>query len=165
VSAERVRRYLMEHGVDYETHTHPEAYTTSEVAEVGHVSSKGMTKAGTLMAEDRLVMAVIPVTRWSIWRKPKMPWAPRACVGPRRASSQRRWAATASACCQSSEVTSAWSDSRSCPCSRSTTSIRPSREFPWSEATLAECRPALPEHSQITPTTTRRDCAVRLTAP
>jgi Ala-tRNA(Pro) deacylase len=51
---------LIEHGVAYETHTHPVAYTTVEVAEVGHVSSKGMAKAVMLMAGDRLVMAVIP---------------------------------------------------------------------------------------------------------
>ena len=58
VSAHRVRRYSMEHGVGYETHTHPVAYTTSEVAEVGHVPSKGMAKAVMLMAGDRLVMPV-----------------------------------------------------------------------------------------------------------
>jgi Ala-tRNA(Pro) deacylase len=50
----------MEHGVGYETYTHPEAYTTSEVAEIGHVSSQEMAKAVMLMAGDRLVMAVIP---------------------------------------------------------------------------------------------------------
>ena len=58
--AERVRKYLMEHGVDYETHTHPEAYTTSEVAELGHVSGREMAKAVMLMAGGRLVMAVVP---------------------------------------------------------------------------------------------------------
>lgn len=63
MSAERVRKYLMEHGVGYETHTHPVAYTTSEVAEVEHVSSKGMAKPVMLMAGDRLVMAVIPGDR------------------------------------------------------------------------------------------------------
>jgi Ala-tRNA(Pro) deacylase len=63
VSAERVRRYLMEHGVGYETHTHPVAYTTSEVAEAGHVSGKEMAKPVMLMAGDRLVMAVIPGDR------------------------------------------------------------------------------------------------------
>ena len=60
MTAEQVRRYLMEHGVGYETHTHPVAYTTSEVAEAGHVSGKEMAKAVMLMADDRLVMAVIP---------------------------------------------------------------------------------------------------------
>jgi hypothetical protein len=60
VSAEQVRMYLMEHGVGYETHTHPLAYTTNEVAEAGHVSGKEMAKAVMLIADDRLVMAVIP---------------------------------------------------------------------------------------------------------
>jgi Ala-tRNA(Pro) deacylase len=50
----------MEHGVSYETHTHPLAYTISEVAEAGHVSRKEMAKVVMLMADGRLVMAVIP---------------------------------------------------------------------------------------------------------
>jgi Ala-tRNA(Pro) deacylase len=53
----------MEHGVSYETHTHPVAYTTSDVAEVEHVSSKEMAKTVMLMAGDRLVMAVLPGDR------------------------------------------------------------------------------------------------------
>ncbi|MEX2132935.1 MAG: YbaK/EbsC family protein [Acidimicrobiia bacterium] len=60
MSTERVRTYLMEHGVSYQTHTHPAAYTTSEVAEAGHVSGEEMAKVVMLMADDRLVMAVIP---------------------------------------------------------------------------------------------------------
>ena len=60
MSAERVRRYLMEHGVAYQTHTHGLAYTTSEVAEAEHVSGKEMAKAVMLKADDRLVMAVVP---------------------------------------------------------------------------------------------------------
>ena len=60
MSAEQVRTYLMEHGVGYETHTHPLAYTTNEVAEAGHVSGKEMAKTVMLIADDRLVMAVIP---------------------------------------------------------------------------------------------------------
>jgi Ala-tRNA(Pro) deacylase len=60
VSAEQVRTYLMEHGVGYETHTHPLAYTTNEVAKAGNVSGKEMAKPVMLIADDRLVMAVIP---------------------------------------------------------------------------------------------------------
>lgn len=58
--AERVRSYLMEHGVSYETHTHPTAYTTSEVAEAGHVAGKEMAKVVMLTTEDGLTMAVVP---------------------------------------------------------------------------------------------------------
>ena len=60
MSAERVRKYLMEHGVDYETHTHPLAYTTSEMAEAENVSGREVAKAVMLMADDLLVMAVVP---------------------------------------------------------------------------------------------------------
>lgn len=58
--AERVRNYLMEHGVSYETHTHPEAYTTSEIAEAGHVAGGEMAKVVMLSTGDGLAMAVIP---------------------------------------------------------------------------------------------------------
>jgi Ala-tRNA(Pro) deacylase len=50
----------MEHGVDYEVGTHAAAYTTSEVAEVENVSGKEMAKVVMLIADERLVMAVIP---------------------------------------------------------------------------------------------------------
>lgn len=60
MSAEQVRKYLMEHGVDYEVGTHPTAYTTSEMAEAENVSGREVAKAVMLMADDSLVMAVIP---------------------------------------------------------------------------------------------------------
>lgn len=60
MSAERVRSYLMEHGVDYETRTHDVAYTTSEVAEAGDMPGREMAKPVMLMVDSRLVMTVIP---------------------------------------------------------------------------------------------------------
>ena len=60
MSAEKVRSHLMEHGVGYETHTHPVAYTTSEVAQAEHVPGRAMAKVVMLIADDRLVMAVMP---------------------------------------------------------------------------------------------------------
>ncbi|MGD2042158.1 MAG: YbaK/EbsC family protein [Acidimicrobiia bacterium] len=63
MSAERLRKYLIEHGVEYETHEHPAAYTTNEVAEAEHISGKQMAKAVMLKAGDRMVMAVIPGDR------------------------------------------------------------------------------------------------------
>ena len=60
MSAERVRKYLMEHGVGYETHTHPVAYTTSEMAEAENVPGREVAKAVMLMADDVLMMAVMP---------------------------------------------------------------------------------------------------------
>lgn len=59
MSAEEVRKYLIEHGVAYQTHAHTTAYTTSETAEADHVSSKEMAKVVLLMADDRLVMTVL----------------------------------------------------------------------------------------------------------
>ena len=58
--AERVRSYLMEHGVSYETHSHPEAYTTSRIAEVEHVAGRAMAKVVMVKTEDGLAMAVVP---------------------------------------------------------------------------------------------------------
>ena len=58
--AERVRNYLMEHGVSYETRTHPKAYTTSEVAEAEHVAGSEMAKVVMLNTGAGLAMAVIP---------------------------------------------------------------------------------------------------------
>ena len=60
MSAERVRSHLTEHGVEYQTHTHPVAYTTSEVAEAEHVARKEMAKVVMLMTGDGLAMAVVP---------------------------------------------------------------------------------------------------------
>jgi len=44
MSAEKLREYLLTHGVPYEVHEHPLAYTTSRVAEVEHVSGKEIAK-------------------------------------------------------------------------------------------------------------------------
>jgi Ala-tRNA(Pro) deacylase len=63
MSAERVRSYLIEHGVRYETHTHPTAFTSSEVAEAEHRPGAEMAKVVMLMVEDRPVMAVVPGNR------------------------------------------------------------------------------------------------------
>lgn len=60
MSAERVRGYLMEHGVEYHTHEHAEAFTTAETAEADHVSAKQMAKVVMLKAGTDLVMAVVP---------------------------------------------------------------------------------------------------------
>lgn len=60
MSAEKVRSYLMEHGVGYETQTHRVAYTTSEVAQAEHIPGQAMAKPVMLMADDQLVMTVMP---------------------------------------------------------------------------------------------------------
>lgn len=60
MSAESVRSYLMEHGIEYEMQTHQVAYTTSKVAETVDTPGREMAKPVMLVADDRLVMAVIP---------------------------------------------------------------------------------------------------------
>lgn len=63
MSAERVRNYLMENGVRYETQTHPIAYTTNEVAEADHIPGRDMAKVVMLRGDEGLFMAVIPGDR------------------------------------------------------------------------------------------------------
>ncbi|HSJ35205.1 MAG TPA: YbaK/EbsC family protein [Acidimicrobiia bacterium] len=60
MSAERVKQYLLEHGIQHETDQHDLAYTTSEVAEAADLPGHQMAKAVMLKADDRLVMAVVP---------------------------------------------------------------------------------------------------------
>ena len=61
--AERVRRFLLEHGVPYKTDIHPVAYTAREAAQVEHIPEHQVAKAVILKADDRLVMAVLPGDR------------------------------------------------------------------------------------------------------
>lgn len=60
MGAERVREYLLTHGVAYEMTDHPLAYTAQRVAESEHISGKQIAKPVILMADDRFVMAVVP---------------------------------------------------------------------------------------------------------
>ena len=60
MSAEKLREYLLTHGVSYEVHEHPLAFTTSRVAEVEHLSGKQIAKPVILIADDHFVMAVVP---------------------------------------------------------------------------------------------------------
>jgi len=60
MSAERLREYLLTHGMPYEVHEHALAFTTSRVAEVEHIAGKDIAKPVILMADDHFVMAVVP---------------------------------------------------------------------------------------------------------
>lgn len=60
MGAERVREYLLSHGVAYELTEHPLAYTAQRVAESEHISGKDIAKPVILMADERFVMAVVP---------------------------------------------------------------------------------------------------------
>ena len=60
MGAERVREYLLTHGVAYEMTDHPLAFTAQRVAESEHISGKQIAKPVILLADDRFVMAVVP---------------------------------------------------------------------------------------------------------
>ena len=62
MSAERVRRYLLENGIHYRTREHEEVFTSQEIAEVEHLGGDEFAKPVLLMADDALVMAVLPAT-------------------------------------------------------------------------------------------------------
>ena len=60
MGAERVREYLLTHGVAYDLHPHPRAVSAQELAEVEHISGQHIAKPVIVLADDHLVMAVIP---------------------------------------------------------------------------------------------------------
>ena len=60
MGAERVREYLLTHGVAYDLHPHEPAVSAQELAEAEHISGRRVAKPVILLADGRLVMAVIP---------------------------------------------------------------------------------------------------------
>jgi Ala-tRNA(Pro) deacylase len=60
MTAERVRTHLDERGISYEVMDHPTAYTAQEIAAAEHISGRSFAKPVMLMADGRIVMAVMP---------------------------------------------------------------------------------------------------------
>lgn len=60
MAAERVRRFLDEHGISYDAETHERAVAAQRLAHAEHVSGWMVAKPVLLDAEGELVMAVIP---------------------------------------------------------------------------------------------------------
>jgi Ala-tRNA(Pro) deacylase len=60
MTAERVRAHLDEQGIRYELADHPVAYTAQEIAAAEHVAGESFAKPTLLMADRKLVMAVLP---------------------------------------------------------------------------------------------------------
>jgi Ala-tRNA(Pro) deacylase len=60
MTAERVRAYFDEQGIRYELADHPVAYTAQEIAAAEHVAGETFAKPTLLMADGKLVMAVLP---------------------------------------------------------------------------------------------------------
>lgn len=55
-----IKKFLDSHGVSFRHFTHPQAFTASETAEAQHVSGRELAKSVVVMADDRLMLAVIP---------------------------------------------------------------------------------------------------------
>ncbi len=60
MAAERIRKFLAGHGVEFEAEAHPREVSAQRVASVEHVSGWNLAKPVMLMAGDELVMAVVP---------------------------------------------------------------------------------------------------------
>jgi Ala-tRNA(Pro) deacylase len=58
--AERLHDYMQERGVPFTSHSHPEAFTALEIAELEHVSGKQMAKVVMAMVDGQLTMLVLP---------------------------------------------------------------------------------------------------------
>ena len=61
-------RKLMEcleaNGIEYETITHPPAYTAQEIAASAHIPGREVAKTVILKVDGSMIMAVIPATEW-----------------------------------------------------------------------------------------------------
>ncbi len=63
VQAQRVREYLISHGVGYEIEHHPPAFTAQEIAAAEHVPGHKFAKPVIINADGRLIMAVLSANR------------------------------------------------------------------------------------------------------
>ena len=57
-----IGQYLSDHGVGFESHEHPPAYTAQEVAACEHVSGKMMAKAVLVRDDAGYLMCVLPAS-------------------------------------------------------------------------------------------------------
>ncbi len=57
-----IGQYLSDHGVSFEAHEHPPAYTAQEVAASEHVSGKMMAKAVLIRDDGGYLMCVLPAS-------------------------------------------------------------------------------------------------------
>jgi len=57
---ERLEQLFRERGVTFQVTSHPEVYTAQEVAAVEHVSGYAMAKTVAVLADEKLVLVVLP---------------------------------------------------------------------------------------------------------
>lgn len=58
----RITEFLDSHGIPYEYRVHPPTYTAQKTAESEHVSGKAFAKTVMVVADDRMIMAVVPAS-------------------------------------------------------------------------------------------------------
>ncbi len=59
---EKLKSFLDEHGVDYQTVPHDEVYTAQEAAAAAHIKGKDVAKTVMVKLEGEMAMAVVPAT-------------------------------------------------------------------------------------------------------
>jgi Ala-tRNA(Pro) deacylase len=57
---DKFESYLRDNGVEFEAHSHPEAFSAQKVAAFEHVSGKQLAKPVMVVCDGDLVMAVVP---------------------------------------------------------------------------------------------------------
>jgi Ala-tRNA(Pro) deacylase len=61
--ATKLSDYLEAHRVRFTTVTHPVAFTAQEIASLAHISGDQIAKVVIALADEKMVMAVVPATR------------------------------------------------------------------------------------------------------
>lgn len=59
-ATDKLELFLRDNGVEYEAHSHPEAFSAQTVAASEHVSGKQLAKTVIVVCDGDLVMAVLP---------------------------------------------------------------------------------------------------------
>lgn len=68
-----LKRYLDEHGADYEVVTHPRCFTSMQTAQAAHVPGENMAKCVMVGDGRNLLMTVVPAThKVALNRLPRM---------------------------------------------------------------------------------------------
>jgi len=79
--ANKLKAFLDENQVKYITITHSPAYTAHEVAASAHIPEKDLAKSVILMADDKIVMVVVPASqRVALGRMKKIIGAEWVCL-------------------------------------------------------------------------------------
>jgi Ala-tRNA(Pro) deacylase len=58
----RITEFLDSHGIPYEYRVHPPTYTAQKTAQSEHISGKAFAKTVMVVADNRMIMAVVPAS-------------------------------------------------------------------------------------------------------